>query len=84
LNLTFHEEKKIWIMAHLPPTDADDGAPQGNLDDEDSTVAKSSWAKKLLIKVRKTFCLQLSIQDRQYEAHCNEKLACHRQKAIMR
>jgi hypothetical protein len=34
--------------------------------------------------VRKTFCLQLSIQDRQYEAHVNEKLAHRRQKAIMR
>jgi hypothetical protein len=42
LNLTFHEEKKIHIMAHHPPKDANDGAPQGNLDDEDLTVTEPS------------------------------------------
>jgi hypothetical protein len=55
--LTFHEEKRIQIMAHLPPKDADDEAPHGNLDNGDLFVTEPSWDKKLLIKVRKTFCL---------------------------
>jgi hypothetical protein len=55
--MTFHEEKKIWIMSHLAPKDTDDEASHGNLGGEDPFVTEPSWAKKLLVKVRKTFCL---------------------------
>jgi hypothetical protein len=84
LNLMFHEVKRIWIMVHLSPMDSEDAAPNGNRDGVDPSAAEPSWDKRLLTKVRKTFCLQLSIQDRQYEAHCNEKLARRRKKAMMR
>jgi hypothetical protein len=68
-NLVVHESKKLMIMAHnipVDPTDADGGP----------TVDKPepSWARKLLIKVKKTFCLQLSVQERLYEAHVKEKM----------
>jgi hypothetical protein len=61
LTMTFHEEKKIRIMSHLDPLDTDDEAYLGNHGGEDSSMTEPSWAKKLLLKVRKTFCLQLSI-----------------------
>jgi hypothetical protein len=71
-------------MTHLAPKDSDDEASHEDVGGGDSFVVEPSLAKKLLLKVKKNFCLQLSIQERQYEAHCNEKYAHRRQKAIMR
>jgi hypothetical protein len=37
-----------------------------------------SWYQKLKIKVKKTFCLQLDLQERMYQAHVAEKKARQR------
>jgi hypothetical protein len=42
-----------------------------------------SWVQRLKIKVKKTFCLQLDIQERLYEAHVNEKKSRRRQKQML-
>ncbi|KAK1681680.1 hypothetical protein QYE76_042528 [Lolium multiflorum] len=42
-----------------------------------------SWYTKLKIKVKKTFCLQLDIQERMYDSYVAEKKARRRQKSIM-
>ena len=42
-----------------------------------------SWVGKLMIKMKKSFCLKLEIQDRMYDAHQNEKKSRRCQKAIM-
>ena len=47
-------------------------------------MLKPSWYNKLKIKVKKTFCLQLDIQERMYDAYVGEKKARQRQKSIMR
>ncbi|KAK1620115.1 hypothetical protein QYE76_025632 [Lolium multiflorum] len=46
-------------------------------------MLEPSWYTKLKIKVKKTFCLQLDIQERMYDAYVAEKKARRRQKSIM-
>jgi hypothetical protein len=43
-----------------------------------------SWYKLLKIKVKKTFCLQLDIQECMYDVYVAEKKSRQRQKSIMR
>ncbi|KAK1681654.1 hypothetical protein QYE76_042502 [Lolium multiflorum] len=46
-------------------------------------LLEPSWYTKLKIKVKKTFCLQLDIQERMYDSYVAEKKAQRRQKSIM-
>jgi hypothetical protein len=57
LNMTLHEPKKIHIMTHLAPKDSDDEASHEDVGGGDSSIVESSLAKKLLLKVKKNFCL---------------------------
>jgi hypothetical protein len=52
--MTIHDMKKNQIMTHLAPLDSDDEASREGLSGGYSSVAEPSWAKKLLVKVRKT------------------------------
>jgi hypothetical protein len=42
-----------------------------------------SWCTKLKIMIKKTFCLQVDIQERMYDSYVAEKKARRRQKSIM-
>ncbi|KAK1646410.1 hypothetical protein QYE76_064215 [Lolium multiflorum] len=47
-------------------------------------MLEPSWYTKLKIKVKKTFCLQLDIQEHMYDSYVAEKKARRRQKSNMR
>ena len=43
-----------------------------------------SWLKKMMRKLKKSFCLKLDLQDRMYEEHVNAKKDRQRQKQLMK
>jgi len=47
-------------------------------------TAEPSWLKKMMGKLRKSFCLKMHLQDRMYEEHVRAKEDRQRQKQFMR
>ena len=47
-------------------------------------IEEPSWLKKLNIKLKKSFCLKLDIEEHMYDAHCYHKKAARRQKEMMK
>ena len=50
----------------------------------DSFCEEPSWLKKMMGKLKKSFCLKLDLQDRMYEEHVNAKKDRQRQKHLLR
>lgn len=86
--LIVHEPKKLKKKNHPQPRITEDEhevfADSNDSDFELERRAKPSWAVRLKNKLKKTFCLQVDIQHKMYEAHHDEKLAHHRQIQMMR
>ena len=95
-NITIHEEKRLRESKHQKPRTQEEkeaalkktqdvargpsSAPGGSSAGGHSLQRQPSWAKKLLGKVKKTFCF---LQDREYQAYVDQRHNVQRQKAIM-
>jgi hypothetical protein len=87
MTITIHQEKCLRVKKHAEPlVPGGQPHPEDPVDETEEQPRmdqEPSWLNRLMGKMKKSFCLQLDMQDRAYEAHKKEKLARRCQKEIM-
>jgi hypothetical protein len=91
-DLTTHYTKRLLVKKHEDPIEPGTEPPQDDIPEADvggsgpSHVDESepSWVKKMMNKLKKSFCLKIDLQKRMYKEHEGAKKDRQRQKQIMR
>jgi len=94
-DITTHYPMRPQVKTHNAPKDPNappevpDVNASGAMDPDPEPMetrsdGEPSWLKKMMSKLKKSFCLKLDMQDRMYEEHVNAKKDRQHQKQLLR